>query len=102
MQGSAIRAKKNLTQRSRSTQRTQRRRLTEEILGSGADDAGSRLGCRPVAIATNENNGRAFRLAHQEAGSGGELIGDGDRKSTRLNSSHVSISYAVFCLKTII
>src|SRR5699024_11300344 len=23
---------------------------------------------------------------------------DGDRKSTRLNSSHVSISYAVFCL----
>src|SRR5437868_13169603 len=26
-------------------------------------------------------------------------IGDEDRKSTRLNSSHVSISYAVFCLK---
>src|SRR5437868_15363297 len=25
--------------------------------------------------------------------------GDADRKSTRLNSSHVSISYAVFCLK---
>src|SRR5438876_9293387 len=25
--------------------------------------------------------------------------GDGDRKSTRLNSSHPSISYAVFCLK---
>src|SRR5699024_12495885 len=25
--------------------------------------------------------------------------GQGDRKSTRLNSSHVSISYAVFCLK---
>src|SRR5690625_6753749 len=26
-------------------------------------------------------------------------IGDEDRKSTRLNSSHVAISYAVFCLK---
>src|SRR5699024_11456334 len=26
-------------------------------------------------------------------------IGFSDRKSTRLNSSHVSISYAVFCLK---
>src|SRR5699024_11681712 len=26
-------------------------------------------------------------------------ITDVDRKSTRLNSSHVSISYAVFCLK---
>src|SRR5207302_9198548 len=26
-------------------------------------------------------------------------LGYGDRKSTRLNSSHVKISYAVFCLK---
>src|SRR5690606_40884259 len=26
-------------------------------------------------------------------------FGDKDRKSTRLNSSHVKISYAVFCLK---
>ena len=26
---------------------------------------------------------------------------DGDRKSTRLNSSHLGISYAVFCLKKI-
>src|SRR5437660_8728020 len=26
-------------------------------------------------------------------------LGPGDRKSTRLNSSHVAISYAVFCLK---
>src|SRR5437870_8619905 len=28
-----------------------------------------------------------------------ELDEVGDRKSTRLNSSHVAISYAVFCLK---
>src|SRR5690625_781204 len=28
-----------------------------------------------------------------------DLHGDSDRKSTRLNSSHVAISYAVFCLK---
>src|SRR3989442_8954632 len=27
------------------------------------------------------------------------LKANGDRKSTRLNSSHVRISYAVFCLK---
>src|SRR5438874_9188141 len=26
-------------------------------------------------------------------------VDEGDRKSTRLNSSHVEISYAVFCLK---
>src|SRR5262245_65085618 len=30
---------------------------------------------------------------------GGQLIRGGDRKSTRLNSSHLGISYAVFCLK---
>src|SRR5436190_17143259 len=29
----------------------------------------------------------------------GALPGDSDRKSTRLNSSHTVISYAVFCLK---
>src|SRR5256885_4922887 len=27
------------------------------------------------------------------------LLSNGDRKSTRLNSSHLVISYAVFCLK---
>src|SRR5258707_8232603 len=27
------------------------------------------------------------------------ICGDQDRKSTRLNSSHANISYAVFCLK---
>src|SRR5258707_10595667 len=27
------------------------------------------------------------------------VIGEGDRKSTRLNSSHAHISYAVFCFK---
>src|SRR3712207_8721393 len=36
-------------------------------------------------------------------GVGGLEVGDGvvalDRKSTRLNSSHANISYAVFCLK---
>src|SRR5256885_9017114 len=29
----------------------------------------------------------------------GDLVAAGDRKSTRLNSSHLVISYAVFCLK---
>src|SRR5690349_23968250 len=31
--------------------------------------------------------------------SGTTTSANGDRKSTRLNSSHVEISYAVFCLK---
>src|SRR3712207_8189581 len=30
---------------------------------------------------------------------GAAAAADGDRKSTRLNSSHANISYAVFCLK---
>src|SRR5690606_22859346 len=30
---------------------------------------------------------------------GGFIVPTADRKSTRLNSSHVKISYAVFCLK---
>src|SRR5690625_5657192 len=36
-------------------------------------------------------------VAADRAGSTGDR--DRDRKSTRLNSSHVAISYAVFCLK---
>src|SRR3712207_8384721 len=38
------------------------------------------------------------RLASAAAGNG-MAFADADRKSTRLNSSHANISYAVFCLK---
>src|SRR5688572_31642829 len=44
--------------------------------------------------------GRMGRAEH--VGADGRAIdrhGRGDRKSTRLNSSHSQISYAVFCLK---
>src|SRR3712207_7022970 len=34
-----------------------------------------------------------------QPGAGTASRGDRDRKSTRLNSSHANISYAVFCLK---
>src|SRR5438067_5714277 len=57
--------------------------------------------CPPPARAVESDDG--FRRSGQAAGSGpepgGREGGRGDRKSTRLNSSHVSISYAVFCLK---
>src|SRR3712207_8595166 len=36
---------------------------------------------------------------HHRAGSRGAGAAGADRKSTRLNSSHANISYAVFCLK---
>src|SRR5260221_10311718 len=41
---------------------------------------------------------RRHRLGHRPAGPKGHREG-ADRKSTRLNSSHTVISYAVFCLK---
>src|SRR5207245_4735837 len=41
----------------------------------------------------------SFSLAHEDTGGDVERLGTADRKSTRLNSSHGSISYAVFCLK---
>src|SRR5438067_5913408 len=40
-----------------------------------------------------------FQQHHMLELKGNVGIGHVDRKSTRLNSSHVSISYAVFCLK---
>src|SRR2546422_1590112 len=40
-----------------------------------------------------------MEVALPEAEHARELCRNGDRKSTRLNSSHGYISYAVFCLK---
>src|SRR5699024_12133388 len=51
----------------------------------GFDGGGCRLGHGVLLeVGSRPRTGRAGR---------------GDRKSTRLNSSHVSISYAAFCLK---
>src|SRR5258707_9231917 len=44
--------------------------------------------------------GRCSAAGQQDGGRCGPQAGDKrDRKSTRLNSSHANISYAVFCLK---
>src|SRR5258708_17852013 len=44
-----------------------------------------------VGVAPGDNLHHRGYVAH--------IGGEGDRKSTRLNSSHQIISYAVFCLK---
>src|SRR5438874_8198941 len=46
----------------------------------------------------NERNSTAHRK-RPTSQIASEVIESEDRKSTRLNSSHVEISYAVFCLK---
>src|SRR3712207_8450926 len=42
---------------------------------------------------------RGLREPHDRVRDRRRRAGAGDRKSTRLNSSHANISYAVFCLK---
>src|SRR2546422_5353384 len=73
--------------------------------GSHADAAHGRVPLRPVQLLAA---GFLARGAHLERVVGGDASPDAghrrmaldpDRKSTRLNSSHGYISYAVFCLK---
>src|SRR5690242_21155277 len=52
----------------------------------------------PDALALRRRRGRHQRGARERVG-GQPRDSRLDRKSTRLNSSHMSISYAVFCLK---
>src|SRR5690554_7879122 len=66
-----------------------------EIESTVADGAQS-------VILNQVSYGIAVRMAVMAMAMSGqqqERIGRADRKSTRLNSSHVRISYAVFCLK---
>src|SRR5205814_6819373 len=51
--------------------------------------------------APRRGESRSIPLSNRRnsAGSGGAAADRRDRKSTRLNSSHLGISYAVFCLK---
>src|SRR3712207_8733627 len=70
--------------------RSSRRR---ECLSRGSDDG------KPADIAGGADlQPRRRRGLHSHHGRG-RVQGYRDRKSTRLNSSHANISYAVFCLK---
>src|SRR5258708_14829867 len=67
------------------------RSLAEAKLAAAArhPDRADRPGGRADLQVLGQDQGRHSRAHHQ----------DQDRKSTRLNSSHQIISYAVFCLK---
>src|SRR5207253_8052561 len=64
-------------------------------IGIREAQAGNRIGDISAAIQRHVE-GAGFSVVESFVGHG---IGREDRKSTRLNSSHVAISYAVFCLK---
>src|SRR5437667_8274889 len=53
------------------------------------------IASRVVRLADHDQHREAWVLRRQESDERGPDI---DRKSTRLNSSHITISYAVFCL----
>src|SRR5690349_24029689 len=82
---------------------------TPEIYTLSLHDALPISSCCPSrSTRRTTRNSRTARIAIRDAepGSFRTVLGAdddhsarGDRKSTRLNSSHVEISYAVFCLK---
>src|SRR3712207_8567342 len=62
-------------------------------VGSERREAGGRAAQQPALRQRDAEPGEGRQL-----GGGLDPLGE-DRKSTRLNSSHANISYAVFCLK---
>src|SRR3712207_8502860 len=64
--------------------------------GEGGGDLAPRGDPELAEDAADVGVGGALRDAE---GGGDDAVGGADRKSTRLNSSHANISYAVFCLK---
>src|SRR2546430_7025334 len=74
------------------------------ILGIGLRQGNPKMGgTRGIRVSGNMHLIREFErtrrnsIYHFRSGSTARI--SGDRKSTRLNSSHSQISYAVFCLK---
>src|SRR5690606_40027350 len=72
---------------------------TQEMLSRGQDlppDLARRAAGSDPSEAVAPMGGNLFSNIGRAVGG---WLRQGDRKSTRLNSSHVKISYAVFCLK---
>src|SRR3712207_8337477 len=67
-------------------------------LGAGAGTRDQRL-LRAGAVAHQHLHLERHQTVHAVGADGVGDAGLEDRKSTRLNSSHANISYAVFCLK---
>src|SRR5690349_24154662 len=81
------------------------RSLEAGLVSAGLGIGGVVLSAVTWHVAGGNNKFRRFRRAQATASVAAGMgwltcaTAAGDRKSTRLNSSHVEISYAVFCLK---
>src|SRR2546430_13361047 len=64
-----------------------------------APEVQAHLDLRGILDADQHRRRLASKLRRRQAKSAAPLLRLADRKSTRLNSSHSQISYAVFCLK---
>src|SRR5690606_41841914 len=89
-------------------------RRSSDLVGRSSSAARYGRRCRPPARLSEESHRHRNRGGFRESADGGPILHpcatgacasvtskprSRDRKSTRLNSSHVKISYAVFCLK---
>src|SRR3712207_7267225 len=59
----------------------------------------SRMAATVVALESDPELAARADATLRDLGVDNVVLVQGDRKSTRLNSSHANISYAVFCLK---
>src|SRR5690606_39414049 len=78
---------------------------TNELAGASAElrrsiDSNTEIAKVLLALRTDiSGHARKVQAMLEHDSRPGRIPNRGNRKSTRLNSSHVKISYAVFCLK---
>src|SRR5207245_11102735 len=76
-------------------QRPEQRKVAGEMKQFGIFQSADKP---PADMIQQADNDREYEVSYRSGG-GVAIAALADRKSTRLNSSHGSISYAVFCLK---
>src|SRR5690606_41943288 len=74
-------------------------RRSSDLIGMPGAEAYASVLNRLAEVGGTAQTGEAAYYAVSDAPALEQALLEIDRKSTRLNSSHVKISYAVFCLK---
>src|SRR3712207_7055532 len=77
------------------------RDLAQRVYRVGVEDEANLLSALPQGVRHRLGDEHLEQVPDVDVARGADAGDDhvGDRKSTRLNSSHANISYAVFCLK---